>query len=172
MQAAAPALVSHHCSHRHLAFWECGGCGTQGMPPLSYFSNCPQITFRKPVFHMPQRHIAAGQLPAGLWTRGGLRGANAVLFSTHTQAVQLSRRVLPFPSASLLCHSWLCPARLVSSGEMKGKAEAQPWPRKRGLKVPVGESLGRTTHQLFVKQGHLDGPNLFPSLLLMPTNQS
>lgn len=47
---SSPPSPSCCCPPHHLAFQECGSCKTQGMPPLSYCSHSPRITFRKPLF--------------------------------------------------------------------------------------------------------------------------
>lgn len=105
-------LPSHGRPLRHPAFRERGGCGMRGMPPLSYFSHSPWITFRKPLFFTSRR----GTLQHGWGQRGFVPGdgpsvGQTLLHSALTQAVWLSRRVLPSLSASLLRQSWFCPAQ-------------------------------------------------------------
>lgn len=105
-------LPSHGRPLRHPAFRECGGCGMRGMPPLSYFSHSPWITFRKPLFFTSRR----GTLQHSRGQRGFVPGdspsvGQTLLHSALTQAVWLSRRVLPSLSASLLRQSWFHPAQ-------------------------------------------------------------
>lgn len=137
LQPAAPAPLSPpcHCLPHRLAFRECRG--TQGMPPLPYFSHSPGITFRKPLLFTSRRgRLQQGCLPAGHRVRekGDLFLGTAPAQGKHCSSQHLHTACGESPPFSLCCLS-----RFLLVSPSPDAARGSVGRRMRGSNLPGDE---------------------------------